>query len=134
MTDRALKLSGIFVGIFGIISLIISASVLLDAFGLREIEGNNVFFVVYINFFSSFVYLFSSYGFFKKCKWTTRILFITVGVLFASYFGLIFYIQTGRTIELTLLKVMMIRVFLTMIFAGVSWYFITRTKLEYVSL
>lgn len=134
MTDRALKFSGIFAGIFGIISLFISVCVLTDSFGLRAIEGNNVFFVVYINFFSSFVYLFSSYGFFKKSKWTTSILFITAGVLFLSYFGLIFYLQSGRRIEMTLLKVMMARVALTIIFAGLSWYFITRTKLDYASI
>lgn len=129
MNDKALKISGTVLGLFGILSLFISTSVILDFFGMREREGDSVFFIVYINFLSSFAYLFCSYGFLTKKKWTTKVLFATLAILLASYIGLICYIQAGNEIELLLIIVMLIRVSLTIIFAGLSWYYITRTRL-----
>jgi hypothetical protein len=129
MNDKALKISGTVLGLFGILSLFISTSVIFDLFGMRQREGNTVFFIIYVNFLSSFAYLFCSYGFFTKNKLTTKVLFITLAILLASYVGLICYIQVGNVIELVLIKVMLIRVSLTIIFAGISWYYITRVRL-----
>ena len=129
MNNKALKISGTILGLLGILSLFISTCVIFGLFGMREREGDSAFFIVYINFLSSFAYLFSSYGFFTKNKWTTKVLFATLAILLASYIGLICYIQAGNEIKLLLIIVMLIRVSLTIIFAGISWYYITRTQL-----
>jgi len=55
---------------FGLLTLFLSSSVIFDLFGIREKEGNYVLLVVWANFFSSLLYLFSAYGFIKTKKWT----------------------------------------------------------------
>jgi len=129
MSNKILQISGIFMFLFGLLSLFMSTSILLDLFGIREKEGHYVPFIVYANFICSFFYLFSGYGFFTKKKWTTVILFIAVALLITAYIGLIFHIQAGKAFEIQTVKAMLLRVSLTIVFAGISWYYISRTKL-----
>lgn len=129
MSKKILKVSGILMGLFGLITLFASASIILDLFGMRERAGNYILFIVYANFFCSFIYLFSAYGFFAKKKWTTVCLFIAVAILIMAYIGLIFHIQSGRIFEIRTVKTMLLRSSLTIVFAGISWSHISRTKL-----
>ena len=52
-------------GAFGLLTLLLSTSVIFDLFGVRAKEGNYVLFVVWANFISSILYLFAAYGFVK---------------------------------------------------------------------
>jgi hypothetical protein len=56
-------------------------------------------------------------------------LFIAVGILIVAYIALIIYIQVGGVFEMKTVKAMLARISLTILLAGVSWYYITRTKL-----
>lgn len=130
MRKIALKTSGAILGVFGMLTLFISVSVLLSLFGIREKMGENlVFFILYTNLFCSFIYLYSSYCFFTENKRATKLLFIAVGVLIIAYLGLIVYIQMGYPYEVKTVAAMLGRTCLTILFAGISWYFLTRTKL-----
>jgi len=129
MSNIILKVVAVFVALFGLISLFMTTSILFDLFDMREKEGNYIPFIVYANFICSFIYLFSSYGLFTKKKWTTMWLFIAAGILILAYIGLIIHIQSGRLFEIRTVKAMLARVSITIVLAGISWYYISRTKL-----
>ncbi len=129
MTNIILKLSAVFLALFGLTSLFMTGSIIFDLFELRAKEGHYVPFIVYINFICSFIYLLASYGFLVKGRSATLLLFIASAILIFAYVGLILYINSGGIYETKTVKVMLLRVGITIFFAGVSWYFITRTKL-----
>ena len=129
MSNIIMKVSAVLVGILGVVSLFMTASIIFDLFEIREKEGNYVPFIVYANFVCSFLYLYCSYGFFTKNKWTTICMFTAVGILIVAYIALIIYIQVGGIFEMKTVKAMLGRISLTILLAGISWYYITRTKL-----
>jgi hypothetical protein len=129
MGNIIMKVSAVLVGILGVVSLFMTSSIIFDLFEIREKEGNYVPFIVYANFVCSFLYLYCSYGFFTKNRWTTILLFVAVGILILAYIALIIYIQVGGIFEMKTVKAMLGRISLTIVLAGVSWYYITRTKL-----
>jgi len=129
MSKIILKISGVLIGVLGLFTLFMSTSILLDLFDIREKEGNYVLFIVYANFICSFIYLFCAYGFFVKSKWTTFWLLIAVALLITAYIGLLFHIRSGRAFEIRTVKAMLMRTSVTIVFAGISWYHILRTKL-----
>ena len=129
MSNIIMKVSAVLVGILGVVSLFMTASIIFDLFEIREKEGNYVPFIVYANFVCSFLYLYCCYGFFTKNKCTTTCLFIAVGILIVAYIALIIYIQVGGVFEMKTVKAMLARISLTILLAGISWYYITRTKL-----
>ena len=73
---------------FGLLTLFLSASVIFDLFGIRAKEGNYVLFVVWANFISSFLYLFSAYGFLKIKSWTKTLLTIASIILIIAFVAL----------------------------------------------
>lgn len=129
MSNVILKIGGAFLGIFGLITLFMSASIILDLFGIREKEGKYVLFIVYANFISSFLYLFASYYFFINNKRATISLFTAVAILTVAYIALIIHIQLGRAFEIRTVKAMLARSFITILFAGISWYYLSRIKM-----
>lgn len=129
MQNIILKTTGSILGLFGLLTLFMSTSIILDLFDIRQKEGNYVLFVVYANLVCAFIYLFASYCFFTNNKWATVALFIAVAILLAAYIGLVIHIQTGRSFEMRTVKAMLFRTSITIVFAGISWYFFTRTRL-----
>ncbi len=129
MNNIILKICAVFTGLFGLISLFMTSCILLDLFGIREKEGNYVLFIVYANFICSFIYLFCAYGLFAKKDWTTTSLFVALAILIAAYVGLILHIHAGRPFEMRTVKVMLARTAITILLAGISWYYISRLKL-----
>jgi hypothetical protein len=129
MSNIILKISGGFLGLFGIISMIITSSLIFNIKGFSHHHANQLPYLLYVNFACSFLYLFASYGFFTKNKWTTACLFVTVAILILSYVGLIIHIQAGGLFDIFTIKLMLVKVSLTILFAGISWFYLTRTKL-----
>lgn len=126
---RILKISGVPLAAFGLISLFMTTSVIFDLFGIRAKEGNYVPFIVYTNFFCSFIYLFAAYGFFVKNKYAPGSLFIASVVLILAYAGLVLHINGGGKYETKTVTAMLSRIGITILYAGIAWYYITRTKL-----
>lgn len=129
MQNIIVKTTGSILGLLGLLTLFISSSVIWNLFGIREELNNYISFVVYSNFICSFIYLLASYYFFTNNKWATVALFVAVIILIIAYIGLLLYIQSGRIFEMRTVKVMLFRTSLTIVFAGISWYFFTRTRL-----
>lgn len=86
---------------FSLLTLFLSGSVIFDFFNIREKEGNYVLFIVWVNFISSFLYLFSAYGIFKFKKWSFYLLLISLIMLTAAFFGLLIYILIIQKMQLS---------------------------------
>lgn len=111
---------------FGLLTLFLSTSVIFDLFGIRAKEGNYVLFIVWANFISSILYLFASYGFIKAQKWTATLLGISSLILIAAFTGLLIYITTGGIYETKTIGAMIFRIILTLVFATIAYFTITK--------
>ncbi|HXS56353.1 MAG TPA: hypothetical protein VN726_09525 [Hanamia sp.] len=126
---RILKITGVILAAFGFISLFLTGSILLDLFHMRAKEGNYIPFIVNTNFICSLIYLFAAYGFFVKNKFAPTSLFIAAIILVIAYVGLIIHINSGGKYETRTVTAMLFRIAITLLYAGIAWYYITRTKL-----
>ena len=106
--------------IFGLLTVFAGGSVILDLFGMREKEGNFVFFVVWANVITGFLYLIASFGFFKRKAWTAVILSATTWILIAAFAGLLIHIQTGGIYEDKTIVAMIFRTSLTIILLAIA--------------
>ena len=70
---------------FGLLTLFLSTSVIFDLFNIRVREGNYVLFIVWTNFISSLLYLFSVYGLLTVKTWTYKTLGLTTVILSIAF-------------------------------------------------
>ena len=108
-------------GAFGLLTLLLSTSVIFDLFGVRAKEGNYVLFIVWANFISSILYLFAAYGFVKTRKWTASILGISASILVLAFIGLIIHINSGGIYETKTVGAMIFRISVTLVFAAIAY-------------
>lgn len=113
---------------FGLLTLFLSGSVIFDLFGIREMEGNYVPFIVWANFVSSIIYLFAVYGLIKSKKWTFFVLGASFLILFFSFIALQVYIDGGGIYEEKTVKAMIFRSSVTAIFALITYYTINKKE------
>jgi len=121
-----LFITGCIVAFFGVITLFMSTSVIFGLFDIRQKEGNYVLFVVVANFICAFLYLAGAYGFFKRKRWTTRLMNAAVVVLIITFIGLGIHIYSGGIYEEKTVKAMMFRTFLSIGFSLISFRYITK--------
>jgi hypothetical protein len=114
---------------FGLLTLFLSSSVIFDLFGIRAKEGNYVLFVVWSNFISSILYLFAAFGFVKVKKWTTTFLGISTLILIVAFIGLKIHVSAGGIYEEKTIGAMIFRISLTLVFAILAYFTITKKKL-----
>jgi hypothetical protein len=114
---------------FGLLTLFLSSSVIFDLFGIRAKEGNYVLFVVWSNFISSILYLFAAFGFVKVKKWTTTLLGISTLILIVAFIGLKIHVSAGGIYEEKTIGAMIFRISLTLVFAILAYFTITKKKL-----
>lgn len=114
--------------VFGLLTLFLSSSVIFDWFDIRKKEGNFVWIVVWANFLASFLYLLSSYGFFRSKKWTSAVLVISSLVLAAGLIGLYFHIEGGGLYETKTIGAMIFRTSMTLVFAVLAYFTINKKR------
>ena len=112
--------------LFASLTIFMSSSVIFDLFGIRAKEGNYVLFVVVSNFICGFLYLLAAFGLFTKKIWTTQLLVASLGILLVSFLGLMWHIESGGIYEMGTVKAMLFRISMTMLFAGISWYYLSK--------
>lgn len=125
------KLSAAFafsLALFGLLTLFLSTSIILDLFGIREKEGNYVWFVVWTNFICSLFYLVAVYGFINNKKWTAKLLGVATLILIITLIDLIYYIKTGGIYETKTISAMIFRTSLTLFFAIFSYQKINKRQ------
>lgn len=115
---------------FGLLTLFLSTSVILDLFGVRAREGNYVLFIVWANFISSILYLFAAYGFFKSKKWTIKLLISSSVILITALSGLFYYINSGGIYEVKTVGAMFFRISVTLLFTGVAYFTINKKLIQ----
>ena len=128
MKNTILKTAAIAIGLFALVTVFMSGSVIFDLFGIRAKEGNYVLFVVALNFICGFLYLVAAYGLFTQKIWTTRLLIAAVGILVVSFLGILWHINSGGIYEMGTVKAMLYRISITLLFSGISWYYISKNK------
>ena len=111
----------VFLAGFGLITLFLSTSVILDLFDVRAKEGNYVLFVVWTNFISSIIYLFAAYGFITHKKWAAPLLGASVIILIIGLSGLFIHINGGGIYETKTVRAMIIRIALTTFFSVIAF-------------
>ena len=116
-------------GVFGLLTLFLSTSVIFDLFGIRAKEGNYVLFIVWSNFISGLLYLFAAYGFIAFKKWTTLLLVISTAILISAFIGLKVYINSGGIHETKTVGAMLFRIAVTLLFSVIAYYTITKKHL-----
>lgn len=114
------SLSAIALAIFGLLTLFLSTSVILDLFGIRAKEGNYVLFIVWANFTCSILYLFAAYGFVKKEKWTFWVLLAALIILIIAFAALLIHINNGGIHEEKTIGAMVFRMSITLTFSLVA--------------
>lgn len=125
MKNKLVKIAAVVAVFFGLLTIIAGGGVIADLFGMREKEGNYVSFVVWANFICGFLYLFASYGFFKRKKWTATVLSLTVWILIAAFIVLIVWILNKEPYETKTIFALSFRVLITL---GLWW--VARGKLR----
>jgi lysylphosphatidylglycerol synthetase-like protein (DUF2156 family) len=111
---------------FGLLTLFLSTSVILDLFDVRAKEGNYVLFVVWANFISSLLYLLSAYGLLTSKAWTAKTLGASAIILTVAFVGFQFYIQSGGIHENKTIGALIFRITLTLGFALFAYFVINR--------
>ena len=129
MKQKLRYILAVALGLFALLTLFLSSSVIFDLFNIREKEGNYVLFVVWANFISSMIYLIAVYGLVKAKKWTSLVLLVSAIILSVAFISLKIHISNGGIYEAKTVKAMIFRIGLTLVFAVASYFFITKQKL-----
>ena len=128
MNNKLTYLLAIILGLFALLTLFLSSSIILDLFNIREKEGNYVLFVVWANFVSSLLYLLALYGLLKAKNWTPGTIFATVIILTAAFIGLKIHINNGGIYELKTVNALLFRTGVSLAFTIASWFLIRKNK------
>ena len=113
---------------FGLLTLLMSSSVIFDLFGIRAKEGNYVLLVVWANFLSSILYLVAAYGFMKDRNWTIKPLGISAIVLFFAFIGLFIHVNSGGIYESKTIGAMLFRMTVTIVFTVLAFFVISKNN------
>lgn len=114
--------------VFGLLTLFLSSSIIFDWFEIRKKEGNFVWIVVWANFVASFLYLLSSYGFYRSLKWTSTVLTISFLILTAGLVGLFVHIDAGGIYEKKTVGAMFFRSSITLVIAILAYFTINKKR------
>lgn len=108
-------LLSLFLVVFGCISVFMTTSIIFDLFGIREMEGNFVYPIIYANLFCGLLYLYSAYAIWNYQKTAIYALSIALVVLIVSFVWFLIYIQSGGIHEVKTIKAMSFRTIITFI-------------------
>lgn len=121
-----IKISSTVLLVFSLVTLFMSSSVLFDWFGIREMEGHYVLFVVIANWVCGLGYLASAVGLYQGRPWAFLVLCITLSILVITYVALFVYINKGGIYEQQTLKAMAFRIAVNVLFAVIAWKMVKR--------
>lgn len=113
---------------FGLLTLFLSSSLLLDLFGVREKEGNYVLIVVWANLISSLIYIYSAYGFVKNIKRTSYLLAASILIMIIAYIGFIFHVNGGGLHEAKTFGALAFRTGFSTVSALIAFFIVTKSQ------
>lgn len=108
--------------VFGVLSLFLTLSVILDLFGIRAKEGNYVPFIVYTNLVCGILYVIAAFQNWYGHKMGFYLLSLATIVLIVAYIALLIYIANGGIHEAKTPNAMLFRIIFTAALASLSYY------------
>ena len=120
--------SGI-MGLFGLITLVASSSLLFNFGGVSAEAGNTVPVVLWMNFFASFLYLIAAYGLFTGKGWTPGVLAIAIVLMLVAAIGFYYHAQNGGYEQRTI-GALTFRIFVTALLYVAARYYTRRSNLS----
>lgn len=108
--------------LLGALTLLLSGSVIFDLFGIREMEGNYVDFVVWANLISSILYLIAAIKFIKTKKWNWSYLAVSFTILLFATIAFLIYVENGGIHEAKTIKAIIFRTIFTGILFSITYY------------
>ena len=107
------KIAGSFLIVFGLVSLLMTTSIIFDLFDMRAKEGNFILFVVWANFACSIIYLIAGVCFILNKKITTFFLAVASIILIITFAELFYHINKGIAYETKTVAAMTFRTLIT---------------------
>lgn len=123
---RTITLTGLI--LFTTITLFLSASILLDVFGISEQQGHYVPLVIWSNFLSGCLYTLSLIGLFSHKRWSIIPMILALFILVGAFIGLFTHILNGGQFENKTIIALFLRIILTLFFA-LGTYVTTKPQL-----
>lgn len=114
--------------LLGVASVFMASSVVFDWFGIREMEGNYVPFVVYANLICGFIYLYAVYFLVKKQKRAATLLTYATGLFLVTSVAFAIYVYLGGVHEEKTVLALIFRTSITAFLAWLSFYIYKRER------
>lgn len=112
----------------GGVTVFMASSVLFGWFGIRELEGNYVPFVVFANLICGAIYLYAGYLSVKKRTKAVRCLIYATGLLLITSIAFAVYVYMGGVHEEKTVLALVFRTSITAILAWLSYYTTNNAK------
>lgn len=112
----------------GAVSVFMTLSIIFDAFGIREKEGNYVLFIVYANLFCGIIYLISAISIWRNQQRSVYVLIVAILILLVAFLGLLIYIKNGGIYETQTVKAMVFRIVFTVSLTGLGAYILRQSN------
>lgn len=119
-----------FLLLFGVVSIFMTTSIIFDLFGIREKEGNFVYFIIYANLICGLIYLFVAYLIWKNIKVATYGLALASLILVSAFAVFLNYINQGGVYETKTVFAMGFRSSITIILMGISFYLMRKETIN----
>lgn len=129
MRNFIIKFSALFLILFGLYNLFTATSFLFFSPEFKKLEGNFIYFRIFVNLLSAIIYLFGSFGFFKEKEWTITFLFFSTLILVVSFIGLLIHVIKGGSYDENIIMSITLRTFITTAFTGIAWKYLSK-KME----
>ncbi|MBS1761913.1 MAG: hypothetical protein JSR00_03490 [Bacteroidetes bacterium] len=113
MRTKIEKLAGIFLLIFGLITVFMTSSIILDLFGMREREGNYVLFVIWANFACGILYIVAGVCFLLNKSFVTFPLAVASIILLITMAEMFYHIKQGLPYENKTIGALTFRIVIT---------------------
>lgn len=123
-SPRGSQVTAGIMGIFGLITLVASSTLLFKIGDLAAEAGNTVPVVLWMNFFASFLYLIAAYGLWAQREWTPMVLAIAVVLMLVAAIGFYVHVQTGGAYEQRTIGALTFRIFITALLYVAARYYL----------
>ena len=106
---------------FGLLTVFLSSSIILDLFDVRAREGNYVLFIVWANLISGILFLTAAVGLLMRKDWAASPLIVSLVILVIAFAGLLFHINSGAAYETKTVGAMIFRMTVNVVLALVVY-------------
>ncbi|GMV78520.1 MAG: hypothetical protein AMXMBFR79_16510 [Chitinophagaceae bacterium] len=118
----------VFLILFGVVTIFIGSSTLLDFFQIREKQGNYVAFIVRANVICGFFYLIAAIGIFKKQQWALNFLIAASILLIITFIAFLIHIKSGKVYEIKTIYALSFRTIITIAISIITYSFFIKKR------